>query len=262
MFVKFLKITIALCSFFILMNAMPLYAAGLNFKPQIGIGGDFTKGANVAVSSSTQTIGEYIKQIYKYAIGVVGIVAVVVMMIGGVLWMTAGGNPSQVGSAQQYITGALTGLVLVMFSYVILKTVNPDLVSFRVSTIKEIEVADPLAELKESCCMNDMECGQGAVCYKGVPTPQCKEGEGICQAVKLKNENETCDPTNDHLIQCQPPFTCLGSGNIGHCLRGPEATCGENDTGECTAGSITNWCGSLTHVSGGASCGTGFYCCR
>lgn len=149
MFVKFLKITIALCSFFILMNAIPLYAAGLNFKPQIGIGGDFTKGANVAVSNSTQTIGEYIKQIYKYAIGVVGIVAVVVMMIGGVLWMTAGGNPSQVGSAQQYITGALTGLVLVMFSYVILKTVNPDLVSFKVHTIANVNTQK---KTESGCC--------------------------------------------------------------------------------------------------------------
>ncbi|MCX6796684.1 MAG: hypothetical protein NTW06_04285, partial [Candidatus Falkowbacteria bacterium] len=139
MFLKFIKIAITFCLFFIFLNITTANAQ-TNFKPQIGIGGEFTKGANVNVTNNTQTIAEYIKQIYKYLIGIVAIVAVVVMMLGGIIWITAGGNPSRVGEAKSWITASLTGLILVMFSYVILKTVNPELVNFKVQTITPIKL--------------------------------------------------------------------------------------------------------------------------
>ena len=94
-------------------------------------------------------IAEYIAGIYKYAIGIVGILATVVMMIGGVVWILSGGNASTAGEAKAYIAASLTGLIITLTSYMILNIVNPNLVSFKTlaigKIIPDISVQDAVA---------------------------------------------------------------------------------------------------------------------
>ncbi len=92
-----------------------------------------------STTMSVPWIGEYISAVYKYAVGIVGILATVVMMFGGVLWITAGGNQERISNAKSWITASLTGLVLVLCSYLILNTVNPDLTRFKPIEIKLVE---------------------------------------------------------------------------------------------------------------------------
>ncbi len=84
-------------------------------------------------------IGEYVAGIYKYAIGVVGILATVVMMIGGVMWIISGGNASTIGEAKSWITASITGLLITLSSYMILYQINPELVRMKPLEIKMIE---------------------------------------------------------------------------------------------------------------------------
>ena len=76
-------------------------------------------------------IGQYVVGIQRYAIGIVGIIAVIVLMIGGVIWLTAAGNSTQVGRAKKMISGSLVGLFLVFGSYIILFLINPALTKFK-----------------------------------------------------------------------------------------------------------------------------------
>ncbi len=76
-------------------------------------------------------IGQYIAGIYQYAIGIVGILSAVVLMFGGIIWLTAGGNATQIGNAKSWIGASLTGLVIALCSYMILYTVNPALTIFK-----------------------------------------------------------------------------------------------------------------------------------
>jgi hypothetical protein len=87
-------------------------------------------------------IAEYIAGVYRYSVGIVGILATVVMMLGGFIWITAGGNPSRVGEAKAWIGGALTGLLLMLTSYTLLYQVNPDLVAMRALPVKTIKPGD------------------------------------------------------------------------------------------------------------------------
>lgn len=84
-------------------------------------------------------IGEYIKGIYEYGIMVVGILAAVVLMWAGLLWLTSGGSMDKVKQAKSWIAAALTGLVIALSSYVILYTVNPDLVIFGPIKIEKVK---------------------------------------------------------------------------------------------------------------------------
>src|SRR3989339_333179 len=84
-------------------------------------------------------IGEYVSALYNYVLGIVGILAVVVIIFAGGIWLTAGGSPERIKTAQEYIFGAVTGVVLAFGSYLILYTINPDLVRFAAIKIKVVE---------------------------------------------------------------------------------------------------------------------------
>lgn len=73
-------------------------------------------------------IGQYVAAIYRYAIPVAAVLATVIIMIAGIAWMVSGGV-GQIATAKQWIQNAIVGLILLLGSYVILSTVNPDLVS-------------------------------------------------------------------------------------------------------------------------------------
>ncbi|HAM88323.1 TPA: hypothetical protein DDY55_02340 [Candidatus Falkowbacteria bacterium] len=66
------------------------------------------------------------------------------MMIGGVIWITAAGDSGRIGEAKQWITGAVTGMVLVFSSYTILYFVNPDLVKLKPIKVERIVKMEPL----------------------------------------------------------------------------------------------------------------------
>jgi len=88
-------------------------------------------------------IGEYIEIVYNYALGIVGIVAVVVIMVAGVQWIVAGGNSTLISASKKRIGGAMIGLFLAYSSYFILNSINPWLVNFRLPQtwlVKEIQM--------------------------------------------------------------------------------------------------------------------------
>lgn len=53
------------------------------------------------------------------ALGFVGIIFLVLMIAGGLMWMTAGGNEERVTKAKNLIKGAVIGLIIVFSSFYI-----------------------------------------------------------------------------------------------------------------------------------------------
>jgi len=94
-------------------------------------------------------IGQYIAGVYRYAIGIVGILAAVILMIGGVIWITAGGNQTRVGEAKTWIGASLTGLLLALCSYLILYQVNPKLTQ---ETPIKVSIPGKITNAKDTGC--------------------------------------------------------------------------------------------------------------
>jgi len=57
--------------------------------------------------------------IIQYVLAFLGVVAVVVILIGGFMWMTAGGNEEKVGKAKKTLIQGLIGLVIILLAYAI-----------------------------------------------------------------------------------------------------------------------------------------------
>ncbi|NTW22289.1 hypothetical protein HGA34_01940 [Candidatus Falkowbacteria bacterium] len=166
-------------------------ATEVKFTPQVQIPGqpnqiDFT---NV---TDTRPIAEYIKTFFKYLSGVAGILATVFMMIGGVVWLTAGGSPDKISSAKTYITSSITGLLLAFGAYILLATINTDLVNLRTTGIAQIKEkkADPNTGTGgEGCCPQQEGWSS---CQAGVPKSRCPDtwmSGGMCNTTTKKCEN-------------------------------------------------------------------------
>lgn len=121
-------------------------------------------------------LAEYIAAAYRYGVVIASIVAILVIILSGIQWMSPGnifttgeGDKKQtINRAKKRIIGALSGLLIALASYIILYTINPNLVQFkdlRVLFIPRLQLPD-IAE-------NDFE---------GVEPASI----GIVQAAKLK----------------------------------------------------------------------------
>jgi len=57
-------------------------------------------------------------------IGAGGVVLFVMIIIGGFLYLTAGGNPQQAESARKTITSAIIGIVILAMAYLIIQLIG------------------------------------------------------------------------------------------------------------------------------------------
>lgn len=89
----------------------------------------FDKAVSALGVVNSNFIGTYVTGVYQFLIGFAMTVAIVMVMIGGVQYVV-GGTTGELGKAKERITNAVTGFVLLMFVYVILFVVNPNLTSF------------------------------------------------------------------------------------------------------------------------------------
>ena len=136
-------------------------------------------------------ISQYIAAVYGWAMGIVGILATVMIVWGGVIYLTAGGTPERISTAKDYITSALAGLLLAFGSYLLLYTINPDLVKFGAMKIEVIERKE-FEEGKDFASIEyDEEQGESASASTTIPSSSedCKKvgeliGKGEIGAAK------------------------------------------------------------------------------
>lgn len=171
----------------------------LSIVPAVSIPGtDFISGKSVEVKESTATLATYIVAIFKYSIGVIGIIAAIALMIGGILWLSAAGNQEQIGNAKKMIASSIMGMVLAFTSFTILSMINTNLVNFKINKVP----TKPFIDIAQDGC-----------CLKGVST-DTKTSEDLtevaCAAIPdttffagLKALNNDCSaPTLKYFKAC------------------------------------------------------------
>ena len=80
---------------------------------------------------TTQGVGSYINVLIKITIGLISVLAVVMLVVGGIEYMVSN-IAGEKASAKSRMTNAIFGLILMLSSYLILNTINPKLVNLSV----------------------------------------------------------------------------------------------------------------------------------
>lgn len=78
-----------------------------------------------------QGISAYLVRLYSFGLGISGILAVGMIVVGAIYRSISGGSPDKISEGNDMIKSALWGLLLLFGSYLILKTINPVLVELR-----------------------------------------------------------------------------------------------------------------------------------
>ncbi len=90
-------------------DAIDAQGLGLYYGNRIGLG--------------TRSLQDTIASIIRVALSLLGIVAVVIILMGGFKWMTAGGNSDEVDKARQLILNGVIGLAIILSAFAISKFV-------------------------------------------------------------------------------------------------------------------------------------------
>lgn len=91
--------------------------------PQLGdITGNLDKTAGsegAGYDISQNNLLATISNVIQIALSLLGVIFLVLIIYGGFLWMTAGGDNSKVDEAKKMITAAIVGLIIVVSAYAV-----------------------------------------------------------------------------------------------------------------------------------------------
>ncbi|BFD24797.1 MAG: hypothetical protein JST_000104 [Candidatus Parcubacteria bacterium] len=91
-------------------------------------------------------ISEYSFGLYSFGLNIASILAVLILMAAGVIWIVSGGDQGKIATAKNMIMGSVTGLILLVGANLILSFINPDLVKLKSLEIAYIEPLNPLPD--------------------------------------------------------------------------------------------------------------------
>ncbi len=74
------------------------------------------------------TLPEYVKYIFNFSLAIAGLVVFAVLIYGGFRYLTSAGSPAVQKDARSQIFAGFLGLIVLLSSYLILTTINPQLV--------------------------------------------------------------------------------------------------------------------------------------
>jgi len=140
---KLIQIFIMAAAF--LLVSQPIFALELTYPVLPGIG---TLGA-------TATLSQFVAYFFIFILAITGIIGVLVIAISGIKILISAGSPTAISDARERIWNAVLGIILLMFSVVLLRTVNPNLVNPRTSVLP---ITNGLYFVKDVSCGTDTSC--------------------------------------------------------------------------------------------------------
>lgn len=104
------------------LQAQPVHAQPLEADDYLD--SDFGDATGLGQGDLKETIGNLI----RVALGFLGVIAVVIVLLGGFKWMVAGGNDEKVAEAKRLIIAGIIGLAIILSAYAIVSFVLSSLI--------------------------------------------------------------------------------------------------------------------------------------
>ncbi|MFA6553098.1 MAG: pilin [Patescibacteria group bacterium] len=94
-------------------------------------------------------------RVIQWVLGLLGLVAVIMIMLGGFMWMTSAGNEERVKKSKTILTSAIIGMIIIMTSWA--------LITFVINKTNDVTT--------DIDCGSDIPCAVGF--HKEPPSCQC-----------------------------------------------------------------------------------------
>lgn len=106
---------------------------------------------------------EFIGYIYEWGIGLGGIIAFVALLIAGFLYISSAGNPSAMQDAKDRIFSAGIGLGVLLGSWLILNTINPQLTQLQLPPFEPGEIIEITATSTDMFSIDSKPCAEAMI---------------------------------------------------------------------------------------------------
>jgi hypothetical protein len=204
----------------------------------------------------------WIRDFYNFALIAVGILAFGAIVYGGVRYAASAGNPSSQETGRSWIRSALIGLLLLGGAYIILRTVNPNLINLQNPDLQTISISTYGQGTSQSACsaitcpsgtipVNSQTFGgggaqcscqnsEGAVSCGGQDSGKCpNDSNGNAQScVKIATSPVVWGCKSNTVVNdCGTPPNHIGNCTFGSCQR-------TDNNQNATSGSVTYGCRS------------------
>ncbi|MBZ9578155.1 hypothetical protein KJA13_04000 [Patescibacteria group bacterium] len=153
---KKLKLLFFLLLLFLLLGADFVFALEITYPrvPGAAPPQDFLNDPSVL---SEDILSLYAKYLVNLCVWAGGILALAGLIYGGILYLISTGKPDRMALAKNQISAAFFGLLILLSSYLILKTLSPQFINLKIPALQPITVIDrptipspPTKELRTS----------------------------------------------------------------------------------------------------------------
>jgi len=110
-----------ICFFFFLLETTIVSAETASGVSAVNAGLQATAGKAGLVTAKTD-LPTIIGTAINYLFGVVGVIFLTITLVGGFLWMTAGGSEEKVGKAKAFIVNGINGMIVIFLAYALVYT--------------------------------------------------------------------------------------------------------------------------------------------
>ncbi len=104
----------------VMLVVAPVFALGLNVNAQNAdnmLWGGYEDNVQVATGLGNTDPRTMASQVISIILGFLGIIAVLLILLGGFKWMTAAGNEDGVAEAKKIIGAGVIGLIIILAAY-------------------------------------------------------------------------------------------------------------------------------------------------
>ncbi len=91
------------------------------------------KGETITINTELPQLIDYF---FNFTLMIGGIIALVIITIAGFRWMSSAANPNEKKEAMEQIKAGLFGLLIILASFMILSTINPELTVLKITPLK------------------------------------------------------------------------------------------------------------------------------
>ena len=147
-------------------------------------------------------IRQYIVALYRFGLGIGLLVAMGIIVWAGILYTVSAGNSSKQEDAKDQITNAVYGIALLMGAYLILYTINPALVSLRLTPLQTITVPKVGTSIQDSLSKLEAEIQKNGEAREAAYKEASKfaqEKQVVDAKIATLEEQLKADPSNSNL---------------------------------------------------------------
>jgi hypothetical protein len=135
---------------FLIISLLIIFLSSVLIEPALAAGRKLEVQIPGLTTTTLPALPDYIKAIYEFSLMAVGIICLGALIYGGFRYLTSVGSPTAISDAKDQIFSALLGLIILFSAWLILNTINPELV-----------ILNPTPG---GGCTQDPECPPGNVC--------------------------------------------------------------------------------------------------